>query len=1371
MSRTIDNRTVQMDFENQKFERGVQDSLKTIESLKKGLNFKDSERSLQGLSAAASGVNFGPMAKSIDDIKNRFSLMGIVGITIIQDITRKITDMVVQVGRMFLIDPIKSGFSEFELKMGSIQTIMAGTGESLETVNQYLNDLNTYSDKTIYSFADMTSNIGKFTNAGVSLKDAVSAIQGVANVAALSGANANEASRAMYNFSQALSAGFVKLIDWKSIEMANMATKEFKQQLIDSAVAAGTLTETSDGMYKTIAGNVLTATKGFNESLTDQWLTTEALTATLGRYSDETTDIGKRAAAAAQDVKTFTMMVDTLKEAAQSGWAQTWELIVGNFEEGKTVFTELNNIFSELIGSNADARNEFVKGWKDLGGRTALFDALKNSIEGVVTIVRLVGDAFKEIFPPITAKNLAEISVALKILSERFKMGAESAEKIKRLFRGVFAVFDIGRLFVSALIKQFSILFSSYSSIIPLLGTGAASLGDWLVKLRDTIKTGDVFNSFLGKVFKGLKFVLDVLGAVVAGIVGLFSSAGKADTSRFAEFFNSLGEKLQSLGKLGLFVSKLLEFVRKVGEKLAPIVATIREKLGKAIDFLLDKMTNWLDEFDIDKFLDTLNKGFLGAVLLSFKSFIDQGKRVIGGGLFAAILVSIKQFIDNAGSTFKGVKDILDSVKGTLEAYQKQLKANTLLKIAGAIAILALALIALALVPPEKLANAAAAMTALFVGLFTTFETFEKIAMDPRKMATMLLGLFGITSALLVLSGAMVILSRIDPNGALQGVLVIGSLLTMLVLFTKYMNVQKGLVSAVIGLDALSVAILILSTALGKLGQMKTEELVKGVLALAGSLAIIAIAMNYMPKDIAQKGLSLIVLSGALLIIAQAMSSMGSLSWDEIGRGLTVLAGTLTILAVALTAMSGSMAGSAALVVAAGAILVLALAMNSLAGLSLEQIGIGLLAIAGVLTILGIAGAVLTPIVPVLLLLGAAMLLIGISALAFGVGVLAIALAVTALAVAIATLAALGGTAIATVTLIVGGLAALIPVIATEVAKGITAFLKQLAISASDIAAAVVDIALKVIQGFLTLIPTIVDSILIFITQFLEKLADALPAIVQAGYDILLAILNGIADNIEDVIVVGNEIIRTLLRTWGEALPGLVDAGYDAIVSFIDGLADAAEENIPRIMASMQNLGIAVVKGVIKGIFSARGELVEGVKELGQTIIDEFANVLGIHSPSDEFIDQSYFIVSGLVSGIKKYGGLVYSSVKDLATGTVSQFNGVLSKISDTINSEADLNPTIRPVMDLSDVISGSAKMGSIVSGTNLNVSATASRAQGIVLSSKPDLETQQEGGVAPNAGVQFIQNNYSPKELSRYEIWRQTKNQLLTAKGLVGAS
>ena len=254
MSTTVDERVVEMRFDNKQFEANVQTSLSTLEKLKQSLNLEGATKGLENVNATAKRFDMSGVSDAVETVKARFSALEVMGITALANITNSAVNAGKRMIESLTIAPISQGFDEYELKMGSIQTIMMSTGASLEEVNKYLNELNTYSDKTIYSFQDMTSNIGKFTNAGVGLEDAVMAIQGVSNVAAVSGANTNEASRAMYNFAQALSAGYVKLIDWKSIENANMATVEFKTQLLESAVACGTLTKTADGMYKTVKG-------------------------------------------------------------------------------------------------------------------------------------------------------------------------------------------------------------------------------------------------------------------------------------------------------------------------------------------------------------------------------------------------------------------------------------------------------------------------------------------------------------------------------------------------------------------------------------------------------------------------------------------------------------------------------------------------------------------------------------------------------------------------------------------------------------------------------------------------------------------------------------------------------------------------------------------------------------------------------------------------------------------------------------------------------------------------------------------------------------------------------------------------------------
>lgn len=360
MSKNIEEKVISMQFDNKNFETNIKTSMNSLEKLKQSLNFSNAAKSFDELTKASDKVSFKGIEKSMDKLESYMSVKTMAIFTVVNNMVTKIQHSFENMVKTFTVEPIQTGFNEYELKMGSVQTIMAATGASLQEVNGYLQELNLYADKTIYSFSDMTTNIGKFTNAGVKLEDAVLAIKGISNEAALSGANAQEASRAMYNLAQSISMGYVQLIDWKSIENANMATKGFKENLAGVAIQMGIIKKTGDDVYS-VGGKSYNLQQLFKDGLKDQWLTTDVLIKTLSNYADETTEIGQKAYAAAQDIKTFTMMMDTLKEAAQSGWSETWELIVGDFEQAKQFFTYFGNLFGGIIDAASRARNAMVK--------------------------------------------------------------------------------------------------------------------------------------------------------------------------------------------------------------------------------------------------------------------------------------------------------------------------------------------------------------------------------------------------------------------------------------------------------------------------------------------------------------------------------------------------------------------------------------------------------------------------------------------------------------------------------------------------------------------------------------------------------------------------------------------------------------------------------------------------------------------------------------------------------------------------------------------------------------------------------------------------------------------------------------------------
>lgn len=385
MSKQVDERVVEMRFDNKQFESATKESMSTLDKLKQKLQLKDAAKGLDNLEKAAKKVDLNPLGKSVDTVTAKFSAMQVAGATAIANLTNSAVNAGKNITKALTIEPVTTGFQEYETQIGSIQTILANTqkeGTNVERVNAALDELNTYADQTIYNFTEMTRNIGTFTAAGVKLDDSVSAIKGIANLAAVSGSTSQQASTAMYQLSQALAAGKVSLMDWNSVVNAGMGGQVFQDALI----------RTSENL-KTGAKQAIATYGTFRESLTKSgWLTKEVLTETLGQlagaYSEadllakgysaeqakEIVKLAETAKSAATDVKTFTQLWDTLKEAVQSGWGQTWRMIVGDFDEAKERMTKLSKLFGDIIEKSSNRRNSMLSGaldssWKQLNNK------------------------------------------------------------------------------------------------------------------------------------------------------------------------------------------------------------------------------------------------------------------------------------------------------------------------------------------------------------------------------------------------------------------------------------------------------------------------------------------------------------------------------------------------------------------------------------------------------------------------------------------------------------------------------------------------------------------------------------------------------------------------------------------------------------------------------------------------------------------------------------------------------------------------------------------------------------------------------------------------------------------------------------------
>lgn len=1516
MSTTIDERVVEMRFDNKQFESNVQTSLSTLDRLKKSLNLSGAAKGFDEIDSASKKVNMNGLANAVESVRLKFSALKVMAVTALANITNSALNAGKRIVSALMIDPIKTGFQEYETQIGAVQTILANTqheGTNLQQVNRALDELNTYADKTIYNFTEMTRNIGTFTAAGVSLQTSVDSIKGIANLAAVSGSTSQQASTAMYQLSQALAAGKVSLMDWNSVVNAGMGGKVFQDALVRTSELLGTGAKNAINMYGS-----------FRESLTKgEWLTTEVLTETLkqfaGAYSEadliqqgfsesqakEIAQMAKTAEEAATKVKTFTQLWDTLKESAQSGWTATWEILIGDFEEAKDLLSEVSETIGNVIGEAAQARNDMLSGglssgWKQLlnqgiadeagyiesiqevarksgdafdkmvadsdnfsdalkkglqegvissetlsdavhnlrdkmtgmsqeerkaagytsemveqiekldeglkngsvsmdeftekilkpSGRENLIQSIWNAAKGLMSVIAPIKEAFRDIFPPMTSEQLYAFTEVLRNLTERMKLSETTSENLKRTFKGLFAVLDIIKQAVTAVFNAVGSLLGGVGDLgAGILGV-TGTFGDWLVKLDEFIKQGDVFNKVLGTIVSVIKTVATAIRDFVKVVAEKIAFPG-------FELFHSLLERLHvRMSQIGdvaggmkssvssafeamgnaLANCQFMQLLQAIWDAVKAIAGGIADAMGKVGSSLIDSIGNADFSGVIDLLsgvIDLLNGISFGAIAVGITKFVG----------------AIKEQLDSIGSIKESFIGILDSVRGCFEAYQSQLQAGTLLKIASAIAILVASLVALSLIDSAKLSAALGAITVLFADLMASMAIFNKISgmasgviksttamlaistsvlilasalkklgdLDAKQLATGLTGVVGLTATMIVASkslskggptiikGAsqMVIfaaaikvlasacedLSALNWEGLAKGLVGVGVLLAEVSLFMNTAKFSGQSVTTATGIVILSGAIKILASACedfaqmnwGEIGRgltsigivlaeivaftrltgnaqhviatsaaligigaamkilaaavkdfsaMNWSELAVGLVGMAGALAAVTIAVNFMPKNMIAIGTGLIAVSTALLIMASALENMGGMEWNEIAKGLVALGGSLGIMAVGLRAMTGTLSGSAAMLVAASALAILTPVLSILGAMSWTAIVKGLVSLAGAFTVIGVAGAVLTPLVPTILGLSGAMALIGVAVLGLGAGLLAAGTGLSAIAVGFTALAAAGtagATAVvASLTVIITGIADLIPAIVAKIGEAIVEFCKVIANSAGEIGNAVKEVVLTLVDVLVECVPAIADGALKLIAGVLEALVQYTPQIVDSLFQFLIGVLEGIARN----------------------LPGLIQAAIDVLMAFFAGIVDALK-GIDTATLLQGIVGIGLLAAIMAAL-SAVAALVPGamVGVLGMgLVIAELALVLAAVGALAQIpglqwlINEGGNLLQGIGTAIGKFiGGIVggfMSGVSSQFPQIATDLSGFMTNIQPFIQGASAIDPSM----------------------------------------------------------------------------------------------
>lgn len=608
---TVDNKVVQMTFKNEQFERGVRESLHSLEELKKALDLDKSAESLSNLEKIAGSFDISGIAKGIDDIANRFTLVGNLGQEAFRRISSFALDQVHKVTSAITSMP-QIGMGKYEQKNKSVQMIQSAMPDkSIEDIEKVLAKLNEYTDLTSYDFSTMANSIGKFVNAGVDLEVAEKVMEGIANETASAGGEISQANIAMYNFSQALAAGSVKLMDWRSIQNQNLDTKEFKEQIIETAYELGTLQKVGEKVGQTAKGTLVDF-QSLPDTLNEAWFTSDVMVKVFEKYADRESEVGKKGFEAAKIAITLTQALDAVKDAISTGWMTSFGYLFGNLEEAGDLFTRISDAIIGFVEQIYNTRNELLKGWHDGGkdgisGYQKVIEGLSNSWAVFSGVIEAAKTAFKSVFGVLNSSGLIEASKAFADFTGKAKeffgvwteetpenfsfFSGSGTEEIKHVGSGVLI-----------LARAFRVIFSIAKSGINVIGSVLQIVGN-LFKIVQPLASG-IFN-VASSIGYTLSYIVDLASATLAGKDALISfSAVLSPVSnafkKAGSFLNNFAEAIQiivsylrsgigldgirkvfeyngnpTLKKYGLFIIDALEKMGNIAKAVAPVFKSI----------------------------------------------------------------------------------------------------------------------------------------------------------------------------------------------------------------------------------------------------------------------------------------------------------------------------------------------------------------------------------------------------------------------------------------------------------------------------------------------------------------------------------------------------------------------------------------------------------------------------------------------------------------------------------------------------------------------------------------------------------------------------------------------------------------------------
>lgn len=776
----VESRAVELTYDGSKFDSGIEKSESKLEKFKKALNFKGKDDDLSSMKKSVDKV-----ADSTSKLSKNFDLVNAAVRRVVEKITDDLYGAIKNTTKALSIDQVSGGWSKYEEMAMSISTIMNATGDSLSAVTKRMNKLLWFTDETSYDLSDMTGNIGKFTSAGADIDDATEAMMGIALWASTAGQGANEASRAMYNISQAYSTGVMRLEDWKSIENANMATVEFKQTALDTAVALGKLKKTSDGYYQAVAGHKFNATEGFTSYLTtDKWMDTEVMMETLKKYgewagkvydkvqtdgistteamdelAESTMSIGEKGMRAGQEYKTFTDVLNATKDAVSSGWYRTFDMIFGNMEEAKELWTEVGSLFYDIFASKGDERNDILSTWKQSGGRADLINALETVVDTIKKIKEIADETFAEFFPPTTAIQIRKITYNISEFLRKMVLSEQASANLRKTFTKIAStarsVVDIFKAIASAIID---VIQSSLPGILNAVGNVITSIRkpieDIFKSLKDTgiiTDIGKALASILNASAPILAYLLTLISKFISGTAPTITKILTTITNKIKEL--GLGEKaIKLLSGAASGVKNLASGLKKLGQNanikipsISESLDTLREYNGFTGSDVFNTLVNAITSManSIPKagggIIEWLNK-IIGAVSDTIQRLHDDGITltsvvkdifiIFAAKDIAKTIKSFKKSFDAATALTQSLSNFLNNVGGAMKtlatAMKDKIKAQAYVEYAKAVLLIAGAIALVAVMPTDAVIEASVAIAAVIAATAILYKVMSK---------------------------------------------------------------------------------------------------------------------------------------------------------------------------------------------------------------------------------------------------------------------------------------------------------------------------------------------------------------------------------------------------------------------------------------------------------------------------------------------------------------------------------------------------------------------------------------------------------------------------------------------------------------------